>query len=99
MRWPCLRQYFSMTWSAVTFKYSARRSISTLLIHTYPGPPVQQLPHCVQLKLRPSRYHGSASVLIIGRVMQLQLQSSAAAAVKSTRYRNLQTNGGSAISV
>src|SRR5205814_9534141 len=61
MRSPIFRQYFSTTSSRVIFKCSASRPISTSLIHTYPGAPVQQLPHWVQLKLSPSRYHRSES--------------------------------------
>lgn len=42
---------------------SAIACISSSVTHTYPGSPVQQLPHCVHLNFRPSLYHGS-SVLI-----------------------------------
>src|SRR3954466_13961463 len=38
---------------------AARRVISSSLIHTYPGPPVQQLPQHVHVNERPSAYQGS----------------------------------------
>src|SRR5262249_40962792 len=58
---PIRRQYRSITALRDSFKCSASRPISTSLIHTYPGPPVQQLPHCVQVNVSPSAYQGLAS--------------------------------------
>src|SRR3954464_4654635 len=53
-----LRQYFSTTCCGVRRRCSASRTISSLLIQTNPGPPVQQLPHCEQVNFNPSAYHG-----------------------------------------
>src|SRR2546421_9392034 len=54
-----LRQYFSTTCCGESLRYSARRSISSCEIQTYPGPPVQQLPHCWQVNFSPSAYQGA----------------------------------------
>src|SRR5262249_44712526 len=37
-------------------------SSSLSLTQTYPGAPVQQSPHCVQVNCNPSAYHGALSV-------------------------------------
>jgi hypothetical protein len=58
-RWPIRRQYFSSTSARDMRRWAASRSISTSLIHTYPGAPVQQLPHWLHVKLRPSAYQGA----------------------------------------
>src|SRR5258706_16357017 len=50
-----------MVCAGVMRKWSATRAISTRLIHTNPGPPVQQLPHWVHVKRRPWAYQGSFS--------------------------------------
>ena len=60
-RSPILRQNRSIVSSMESFSDLASRAISISLIQTYPGPPVQQLPHCVQVNRRPSAYHGSDS--------------------------------------
>jgi hypothetical protein len=59
-----VRQYFSTTSSGETFKCVASRTTSSTLIHTNPGPPVQQLPHCVHVKRRPSEYQVAATAAL-----------------------------------
>src|SRR6185437_13798773 len=56
------RQYFSITAAREIFKCFASRPISSSEIHTYPGPPVQQFPHCEQVNVSPSAYQGFSSV-------------------------------------
>src|SRR3954454_16506480 len=53
------RQYFSIVSCCESLRYSARRWISSSEIQTYPGPPVQQLPHCWQVNFKPSAYQGA----------------------------------------
>ncbi len=50
-------------------RYAAIFSISVLLTQTYPGAPVQQLPHWVQENRRPPPYHlPSSDASVIGSV-------------------------------
>src|SRR5688572_18716251 len=82
VRLPTLRQYSPTTASADIFKCLARRSISSSLIQTYPGAPVQQFPHCVQVNSSPSAYQVSVcttlsfttSVSRLGKIKFLQVQ-------------------------
>ena len=60
MRVPIRRQYFSITFARDIFKYFASRLISSFEIQTYPGAPVQQFPHCEQVNVSPSAYHGAS---------------------------------------
>src|SRR5688500_7077551 len=57
-----LRQYRSTVSSAVSVKSAASFTISSFVIQTNPGPPVQQFPHCWHVKRRPSAYQGSVVV-------------------------------------
>jgi hypothetical protein len=54
-----------MTSSRATRRCAASRSISTSLIHTYPGAPVQQLPHWLHVKFSPSAYQGWSVELLM----------------------------------
>jgi hypothetical protein len=58
IRPPIRRQYFSIVSSRDSFKWAARRWTSSSLIHTYPGAPVQQFPHWLQVNFSPSANHG-----------------------------------------
>src|SRR2546428_3826679 len=54
-----LRQYFSTASCGERPRNSASRTISSRLIQTNPGAPVQQLPHWEQVNFNPPAYQGS----------------------------------------
>jgi hypothetical protein len=52
------RQYRSRTSWREVWRNAASQPTSSSLIQTYPGAPVQQFPHCWQVKASPSANQG-----------------------------------------
>jgi hypothetical protein len=59
---PIRRQYRSIVCSTDSFNSAANRSSSWSLIQTYPGAPVQQLPHWLHVNFSPSANQAVSSV-------------------------------------
>src|SRR5450432_3032199 len=63
-----LRQCCSTVSSTVNFRCTANRRISSSLIQTYPGPPVQQLPQQVQVNFKPWLYQRGSFEFLSGGI-------------------------------
>jgi len=60
---PTFRQYVSINSSREIRRISIIFAISRRPTHTYPGAPLQQLPHCLHVNRSPSANHGAVDSL------------------------------------